>query len=56
MVRSCLKCGADHEDEAEAHQGVESAELLVDEGGGDGAEEGSCCEERNNVRGDVGVL
>jgi hypothetical protein len=56
VVCSGLHGGSDIEDAAEAHESVQAAPFLVDESRGDGAEEGSGCEERDDVGGDGGVL
>jgi hypothetical protein len=56
VVCSGLQGGSDVEDPAEAHESVQAAPFLVDESGGDGAEEGSRCEEGYDIGGDGGVL
>jgi hypothetical protein len=56
VVCSGLQGGSDIEDPAEAHESVQAAPFLVDESRGDGAEEGSGCEEGHDVGGDGGVL
>ena len=56
MVRSGLHGGSDVEDATEAHESVQATPFLVDESRGDGAEEGSGCEERHDVGGNGGVL
>ena len=44
-MRSGLQGGSNVEDATEAHESVESAEFFVEEGGGDGTEERTRCEE-----------
>jgi hypothetical protein len=56
VVCSGLQGGSDIEDPAKAHESVQPAPFFVDESRGDGAEEGSGCEERYDVGGDGGVL
>jgi hypothetical protein len=55
-MRSGLQGGSNIEDATEAHESVQTPPFLVDESRGDGAEEGSGCEQRHDVGGDGGVL
>lgn len=55
VKRSDLDDCTDHEDDGETQKRVLATEPVVEDGCEDCAEETACCEQGNNVLGDVGV-
>lgn len=56
MRGASLNRSADEEDDREEHERVPASKTVVEERGADGAEETACCEERDDIGGDLGVV